>query len=146
MEKQENTPALKAPRVGLEPTTLRLTAECSTIELSRIIPRHGFPPRSRYFLRPPGRLPYLQNCIYSFQTPRNSMNRFQTPRNSMNRSTPQLRPLASLPRFPDLALDRLVTVSSMHCCTSTSALSTSSSSRGLTSFEWEFLSQGGLHA
>ena len=30
------------------------------------------------------------------------------------------------------ALDRLVAVSSMHCCTSTSALSTSSSSRGLT--------------
>ena len=27
----------RAPRVGLEPTTLRLTAECSTIELSRII-------------------------------------------------------------------------------------------------------------
>ena len=26
-----------APRVGLEPTTLRLTAECSTIELSRKI-------------------------------------------------------------------------------------------------------------
>ena len=42
--------------------------------------------------------------------------------------------------FPDLpsghALDRLVTVSSMHCCTSTSALSTSSSSRGLTSFRY----------
>ena len=31
------------------------------------------------------------------------------------------------------AFDRLVTVSSMHCCTSTSALSTSSSSRGLIS-------------
>ena len=30
------------------------------------------------------------------------------------------------------ALDRLVSVSSMHCCTSTSDLSTSSSSRGLT--------------
>ena len=29
---------LTAPRVGLEPTTTRLTAECSTIELSRIIP------------------------------------------------------------------------------------------------------------
>ena len=29
-----------APRVGLEPTTLRLTAECSTIELSRNIKRH----------------------------------------------------------------------------------------------------------
>ena len=27
----------QAPRVGLEPTTTRLTAECSTIELSRII-------------------------------------------------------------------------------------------------------------
>ena len=27
---------LTAPRVGLEPTTTRLTAECSTIELSRI--------------------------------------------------------------------------------------------------------------
>ena len=26
-----------APRVGLEPTTTRLTAECSTIELSGII-------------------------------------------------------------------------------------------------------------
>ena len=26
---------VKAPRVGLEPTTTRLTAECSTIELSR---------------------------------------------------------------------------------------------------------------
>ena len=29
---------LTAPRVGLEPTTTRLTAECSTIELSRITP------------------------------------------------------------------------------------------------------------
>jgi hypothetical protein len=27
------TPAILAPRVGLEPTTYRLTAECSTIEL-----------------------------------------------------------------------------------------------------------------
>ena len=27
--------ATNTPRVGLEPTTLRLTAECSTIELSR---------------------------------------------------------------------------------------------------------------
>ena len=43
-------------------------------------------------------------------------------------------------------LDRLVTVSSMHYCTSTPALSTSSSSRGLTSFEWDISSWGGLHA
>ena len=38
------------------------------------------------------------------------------------------------------ALDRLVTVSSTHCCASTPALSTSSSSRGLTSFEWDISS------
>ena len=30
----------KTPRVGLEPTTTRLTAECSTIELSRNISLH----------------------------------------------------------------------------------------------------------
>ena len=30
-----------APRVGLEPTTTRLTAECSTIELSRIISKEN---------------------------------------------------------------------------------------------------------
>ena len=38
------------------------------------------------------------------------------------------------------ALTRLVTVSSMCCHTSTSALSTSSSSRGFTSFEWDISS------
>ena len=38
-----------------------------------------------------------------------------------------------LPAILGQALTRLVTVSSMHCCTSTSALSTSSSSRGFTS-------------
>jgi len=27
---------IETPRVGLEPTTYRLTADCSTIELSRI--------------------------------------------------------------------------------------------------------------
>ena len=32
------TPAFLAPRVGLEPTTYRLTAGCSTIELPRNIP------------------------------------------------------------------------------------------------------------
>ena len=40
----------------------------------------------------------------------------------------------------DQALDLLVSVSSMHYCTSTPDLSTSSSLRGLTSFEWEVLS------
>ena len=46
----------------------------------------------------------------------------------------------------DQALDLLVSVSSMHYCTSTSDLSTSSSLRGLTSFEWEVLSWRRLHA
>ena len=32
----------RTPRVGLEPTTTRLTAECSTIELSRITPLKVF--------------------------------------------------------------------------------------------------------
>ena len=45
------------------------------------------------------------------------------------------------------ALVRLVTVSSIHYCTSTPVLSTSSSSRGLTSSrEWEISSWRGLHA
>ena len=51
-----------------------------------------------------------------------------------------------LVKSPGQTLDRLVTVSSMHYCTSTPALSTSSSSRGLTSFEWDISSWGGLHA
>ena len=45
------------------------------------------------------------------------------------------------------AFVRLVAVSSIHYCTSTPALSTSSSSRGLTSLkEWEISSWRGLHA
>ena len=45
------------------------------------------------------------------------------------------------------ALDRLVTVSYIHYCTSTSVLSTLSSSRGLTNLTlWDILSWGGLHA
>ena len=54
----------------------------------------------------------------------------------------RLIPVTSCPlsqRFGQ-ALTRLVTVSSMHYCTSTSALSTSSSSRGFTSFEWDISS------
>ena len=39
-EAKFNSFCSKSPRVGLEPTTTRLTAECSTIELSRIIIKH----------------------------------------------------------------------------------------------------------
>ena len=52
-----------------------------------------------------------------------------------------------LPRLVGQALTRLVTVSSMCYHTSTSALSTSSSSRGLTNLTlWDISSWGGLHA
>ena len=45
--------------------------------------------------------------------------------------------------YTHLALDRLVAVSSIHYCTSTSALSTSSSSRGLTDFcQGDLISRG----
>ena len=47
----------------------------------------------------------------------------------------------------DQALDRLVSPSSIHYCTSTDDLSTLSSSRGLTCLkQWQFFSLGGLHA
>ena len=62
---------------------------------------------------------YLQNCTQTFH----------------------LKPITI--SYPDLfgqALDRLVAVSSMPYGTSTPALSTSSSSRGLTSFEWDISS------
>ena len=50
-------------------------------------------------------------------------------------------------KSPGQTLDRLVLVSSIHYCTSTPSLSTSSSSRGLTSFkEWDISSWGRLHA
>ena len=48
------SPYWKAPRVGLEPTTPRLTAVCSTIELSRII--LGTYPQNQI----------LKNCFYPF--------------------------------------------------------------------------------
>ncbi len=48
--------------------------------------------------------------------------------------------ISSIFRGLGQALDRLVTVSSMCYRTSTSALSTSSSSRGLTSYEWDISS------
>ena len=59
------------------------------------------------------------------------LSEWSTPRWSLRDSVSQ--------RFGQ-ALTRLVTVSSMHYCTSTSALSTSSSSRGFTSFEWDISS------
>ena len=89
----------KTPRVGLEPTTTRLTAECSTIELSRN-KVHNI---------------YLQN---------------------FTQKSDSFQPFGQ-------ALKRLVTVSSMCYHTSTSALSTSYSSRDLTSLWKGYLILGG---
>ena len=101
------------PRVGLEPTTLRLTAECSAIELSRIISLKFY-------------IPSKPHTDYNIFLP---FCKHPTGRNLI------------FPLLPSSgqALDRLVTVSSMHCCTSTPALSTSSSSRGLTSLRMGYL-------
>ena len=105
------------PRVGLEPTTPRLTAVCSTIELSRIILYIFYPNFLSYIhikplqINPQGFSIHLQNSIREEET-------------------------TLFPSVPNTitghALDRLVAVSSMRCRTSTPALSTSSSSRGLT--------------
>ena len=102
----------KAPPVGLEPTTLRLTAACST---DWAMEDHSL---SLFSLHVPSKL-HTRNILL---------------------------PTALRSTVPGQTLDRLVTVSSIHYCTSTSALSTSSSSRGLTSFEWDISSWGGLHA
>ena len=62
-----------APRVGLEPTTLRLTAECSTIELSRIILRIS-PPRCLRTLKTTYRKYITSNPIRQhLRTPQFSM-------------------------------------------------------------------------
>ena len=109
----------KAPPVGLEPTTLRLTAACSTDWAME-----------DYFF-------FLISlfCFFSLHVPSKLHTR------NIHFPTSCGWPL------PGQTLDRLVTVSSIHYCTSTSALSTSSSSRGLTSFiEWDISSWGGLHA
>ena len=113
-----HNPLLQPPRVGLEPTTLRLTAECSAIELSRNISL------LKVFLI------YLQNRIHIL---------YICYHTTLSLGTQDLAVLF-LSRPLGQALDRLVTVSSTHCCASTPALSTSSSSRGLTSFEWDISS------
>ena len=104
----------EAPRVGLEPTTPRLTAVCSTIELSRIIWHKFFPYTFKTI--------YCQSIFKTFFYPMT------------------LCKVLSLSSLFGQALDLLVTVSSTRYRASTSALSTLSSSRGLTSFEWDISS------
>ena len=99
------------PRVGFEPTTLRLTAECSTAELSR----------TTFIII--NTLHIFCKCFFHFLCTLKTTYKFKS----------LLHPFfLTLSYLLGYALDRLVTVSSMHYCTSPSALSTSSSSRGLT--------------
>ncbi len=165
----------KAPRVGLEPTTLRLTAECSTIELSRNIFYPAFQQvffmlegytfktaytitsihastvffriiRSRfcfsffhYFLSHP--------VVFGSSISASHAYRYTCIGSSISASllsndlhTKFLWRLRYKNKCSGQTLDRLVAVSSIHYCTSTSALSTSSSSRGLTTYVWDISS------
>ena len=78
---------------------------------------------------------------------RSSVSRFDPSASSPRLTSSPLSTLQTPLSFQDQALDRLVSPSSIHCCTSTDDLSTLSSSRGLTcSWQWQFSSLGGLHA
>ena len=109
----------RTPRVGLEPTTLRLTAECSTIELSRIIYTIQI---YSYQGNSPNALPLSYRGLYINYAPSKLHTKYHI---FLSKSRLSL----NLPSGQ--AFDRLVTVSSMHYCTSTSVLSTSFSLRGL---------------
>ena len=140
-----------APRVGLEPTTLRLTAECSTIELSRNIKRHV--PSKPHIVLHPFFLNHCRKFEFMFihsndqrtRSQRSLRIRFASSQCHLLRKYHVFRSSVhvckhpfSLSRHPccflrafGQALDLLVTVSCMRYRTSTSALSTSSSLRGL---------------
>ena len=104
---------LITPRVGLEPTTTRLTAECSTIELSRKISCFISDLREcNAFSKS-----YKAKCeeiIYSFKTEHWNLISYIS----------NFHP-AFLSKTFGQALDRLVNVSWTHCCAYTSFLSTS---------------------
>ena len=92
----------RTPRVGFEPTTLRLTAECSTAELSR----------TTFIII--NTLHIFCKCFFHFLCTLKTTYKFKS----------LLHPFfLTLSYLLGYALDRLVTVSSVHYCTSTSALS-----------------------
>ena len=108
----------RTPRVGFEPTTLRLTAECSTAELSR----------TTFIII--NTLHIFCKCFFHFLCTLKTTYKFKS----------LLHPFfLTLSYLLGYALDRLVTVSSGHYCPSTPALSTSSSSRGFTSLRMGYL-------
>ncbi len=110
----------QAPRVGLEPTTPRLTAACSTIELSRIILFSSVRSHNAALPLSHQRPPHLQSHkpVYPGKP---------------------IQPLQDTPEGlqPGQALGLLVAVNSAHCCAPIPALSTLCSPRGLTPLGWE---------
>ena len=137
----------KTPRVGLEPTTPRLTAECSTIELSRnmkVVPSKPHTVNTFFIRVSQTILAYSRSFGIRFASSSCLLLRKCL---SANRLCPRMQAFFLHSRFRPAALklfgqafDLLVTVSSIHYCTSTSALSTSSSSRGLIAFAWDISS------
>ena len=106
-----------------------------------------FLPRLFAFLRSASASPHLQNrtgpsALTLIPDSFNLSFRFRSPL--------RFRSASSLPlphSFPDQALDRLVSSTSMPYDTPSDDLSTSSSLRGLTCFQqWQSSSPGGLHA
>jgi hypothetical protein len=128
-----------APQVGFEPTTPRLTAECSTVELLRNIEIRQRPtlPESRLSstIGAEGLNCCVRNgnrcCPFASVTGNFLFNyTFLHPQNCIIQTI-----------YQDQTLDLLVSVSYMHYCTYTPDLSTLSSARGLTTFSvWEILS------
>ena len=115
-----------APRVGLEPTTPRLTAECSTIELSRMMlfaMQIASVEEFKAFWNPSQhRSPAKSRSYYTFKTEY---------WNSLFSILPSISLTAFAVFLFGQAFDRLVTFSYIHCCTYTYVLSTLYSSRGL---------------
>ena len=134
-----------APQVGFEPTAYRLTAECSTVELLRNInaPQRSILPGSH----PPSTFDAkeLNFCVRDgnrcglFAIVTKQINKFdiiiipQMDYNCKNKVTQNSIKFLTVCTLPlDQDLGRLVPVSSIHYCTSTSGLSTRSSTGGLT--------------
>ena len=105
-----------APRVGLEPTTLRLTAGCSTIELSRII---LYPENCISNLMNRSTL-FLSFLCVSCST---SLVSFRLPFKKLSFACEAASCKVAAGNLLNKLLDLLVPVSSIHLCTYTSGLS-----------------------
>ena len=129
----------KTTRIGFEPTTSAVTGRRSNQLSHRAVESIDIPSKPHIHFTSSSslmRLAFLVGSCHSLRA--RSLfcfdGRLPCPRAARSSLPPR--------RFhvSGQALDRLVAVSSTHCCASTSALSTSSSSRGLTPFGWDISS------